>query len=73
MADHLERIKGSLSEIRTHVAAAQDLETQGPVRSMLDAVAREVEQIEASLQAMYEDSFVGTADDPLPDEDDRLP
>jgi hypothetical protein len=73
MADHLERIKGSLSEIRTHVAAAQDLETQSPVRSMLDAVAREVEQIEASLQAMYEDSFVGTADDPLPDEDDRLP
>jgi hypothetical protein len=73
MADHLERIKGSLSEIRTHVAAAQDLETQSPVRSMLDAVAREVEQIEASLQAMYEGSFVGTADDPLPDEDDRLP
>jgi hypothetical protein len=73
MADHLERIKGSLSEIRTQVAAAQDLETQSPIRSMLDAMAREVERIEASLQAIYDDSFVATADDPLPDEDDNLP
>jgi hypothetical protein len=72
MSEHLERIKGSLSEIRTHVAAAQELEPQSPVRTMLEAIAREMEQIETALAAVYDDAFVDTADG-LPLEEDEPP
>lgn len=64
MADHLGRITSSVSQIRTHVAAAQELEVQSSVRALLEAIAREAEQIEQALQHEYDEAFV--ADDDLP-------
>ena len=63
MTDHLGRITGSLSQIRTHVAAAQELEVQDTLRALLDAIAREAEHIERALQHEYDHAFVATSDD----------